>query len=157
MWKDEFPSLEVLMKRTEADPALAWLNSALLFSSSPFQAVLIPLNPVCKLTVILVFLAWISLDREKLEEFLLLCFWSLSWECMQTSGSGWAEAWVKHKSAHWRPHPTCPGVQSSPKGSHSIQNKVNEFIAGLVLSWNLKPRLLGIIFVIQAVIGFFSL
>lgn len=47
--------------------------------------------------------------------------------------------------APWGPHPPRPGAQGSPKGSHCIQNKVNEYIPSLVLSLNPKPKLLGVI------------
>lgn len=142
-----------LLGRTEqgirASKSWPWLSSALLFSSSPIQAVLIPLEPTTNWPEHWFFLAWISLEREGgLKSF---CpFVPDDWfgnVCKpqapggRCQGRGGWSIWTRHSGSH----PTCPGAQRCPKGSHSIQIRVNKFTPALILSLNLKTRLLGVI------------
>lgn len=88
--------------------------------------------------LILVFLVDPHWGERGLEEFCSLVsnnwFGTMCWPQLPV-GRRQRRVGKAHDSACSRPPQNCPPVQRSPKGSHSIQNKVNEFIPASFCPW----------------------
>lgn len=137
--KDELPSLEVLRWSQEHE---GWHlhNAALVsyFGLPPHFKLSDSIGTVSASSdIVLVFLVQVSLWERGLNDFhssVAENWLGSTW----SSVSWWADARKsgEHYNQLMRPHLTHQGGQRNLKrGSHSIQNKVNEFILGLICPW----------------------